>query len=234
MKYWLSLSAIVYAALAIDVTFDSDPALRIKNNTSCVYHEAVNKANCTGIVYLGDFDTLSKCTGAVLAFQNATSFTWFEPNFMKSNKWSSGCYARTDKKYPEIKKKLVISGIVANQPTPPVPNKSSCKSDIDCSLNGVCSLKTPRTCVCDRAWKGSTCAQFNFVPGVRNSGYRNINIGGPYNNFSSWGGGGWYDYDAKKWYMWASELADHCGKIYRREALFTESMFYIRTYYTYQ
>ena len=210
MSTWFSLS-VVHAALVVDARLGNNPPpLRIKNNTSCVYKEAVNKANCTGIVYLGDFDTLTKCTGAVLAFKNATSFTWFEPDFMKSNKWSSGCYARTDGKYPEVEKKLVISGIVTNHPTP--PNKNSCKTDMDCSLNGVCSLETPRTCVCDIAWTGSTCAQFDFVPGVRNSGYRNINIGGPYNNLSSWGGGGWYDHDADKWYMWASELADHCGK----------------------
>ena len=202
------------ADLILDTDPDSDPHLHIHNDTSCVYDEAVNKANSTGIVYLGNFDTVAKCISRVLSFNKATAFTWFEPDFMHSNKWSSGCYARTDGKYPEIKKKLVISGIVTNQPRPapaPAPVKNKCKSDMDCSLNGVCSLETPRTCVCDAAWTGSRCSQLNFVPGSRKSGYRNINIGGPYNNVSSWGGGGWYDDDAKKWYMWATELADHCG-----------------------
>ena len=203
--------AVIHAAFLIG----NNPSLRIQNNTSCVYHEAINKANATGIIFLGDFNTLGKCTDAVLSFQNATAFTWFQTDFMKSNKWSSGCYARTDGEYTTVQKKLVISGIVTNRPTPPpapAPPTRNCKSDMDCSLNGVCSLETPRTCVCDVAWIGSSCAQFNFMPGSRNSGYRNINIGGPYNNLSSWGGGGWYDPDAKKWYMWATELADHCGE----------------------
>jgi len=30
-------------------------------------------------------------------------------------------------------------------------------------------------------------------------------------NTSSWGGGSWYDARDGKWYMWATELADHCG-----------------------
>jgi hypothetical protein len=30
-------------------------------------------------------------------------------------------------------------------------------------------------------------------------------------NTSSWGGGAWYDKTDDKWYMYATELADHCG-----------------------
>ena len=30
-------------------------------------------------------------------------------------------------------------------------------------------------------------------------------------NISSWGGGSWYDATDRKWYMFATELADHCG-----------------------
>ena len=30
-------------------------------------------------------------------------------------------------------------------------------------------------------------------------------------NRSSWGGGGWYDDIAKKWFMFASEISHNCG-----------------------
>ena len=35
----------------------------------------------------------------------------------------------------------------------------ACKSDLDCSLNGICS---GNSCVCDRPWKGSSCGVLGY------------------------------------------------------------------------
>ena len=97
-------------------------------------------------------------------------------------------------------------------PTPPTPAPrpgGACAKDTDCSLNGVCT-GSPTACSCDAAWTGPKCASFAFLPAERASGFRNINdpVMG---NTSSWGGGGFYDAADKKWYMYATELAEHCG-----------------------
>ena len=42
-------------------------------------------------------------------------------------------------------------------------SSSACKSATDCSLNGDCDPITQR-CVCDSAWKGSTCSTLNLLP----------------------------------------------------------------------
>jgi hypothetical protein len=48
------------------------------------------------------------------------------------------------------------------------------------------------------------------MPANKSSGYRNINDS-VMGNTSSWGGGAMYDQTDDKWYMYATELADHCG-----------------------
>lgn len=88
-----------------------------------------------------------------------------------------------------------------------VEEVAACAKDLDCSLNGVCNAGA---CTCDAGWTGTKCQTLDFIPAERKSGYRNINdpVMG---NTSSWGGGGWYDAKDQKWYMWASEMSDHCG-----------------------
>jgi hypothetical protein len=76
-------------------------------------------------------------------------------------------------------------------PTPPTPAPAGndCKTDSDCSLNGLC---VSGLCDCDAAWQGKHCSEFALVPGERASGYRNIDDK-TWGNTSSWGGGGFYD-----------------------------------------
>ena len=71
----------------------------------------------------------------------------------------------------------------------------ACKTDADCSLNGLCS---GGSCVCDAAWGGAKCASFNVLPANKTTGYRQIEPQVPA-NISSWGGGSWYDETDKKW-----------------------------------
>lgn len=89
-----------------------------------------------------------------------------------------------------------------------VTRHSGCKSDADCSLNGVC---TSGQCACDPAWTGDSCATLNLLPTNKTSGYVNINVGSPPQNTSSWGGTVLYDEKDDVFYMWATELGGHCG-----------------------
>lgn len=90
-------------------------------DTTCVYGQAVNRANTSSIVYVGQFKRLEDCQARACLVVNASSYTWFEPAFMKGNKWSSGCYVRIDGEYPKIKKDLVYSGQIKLTPNPPAP-----------------------------------------------------------------------------------------------------------------
>lgn len=68
--------------------------------------------------------------------------------------------------------------------------KSGCKSDSDCSLNGLCQHGK---CACDPAWTGDHCQTLNIIAGNVTAGYRQINVGSPPQNSSSWGGATLYD-----------------------------------------
>eukprot|EP01047_Picozoa_sp_COSAG01_P053324 COSAG01_NODE_5703_length_4087_cov_14.995737_1_plen_237_part_00 len=50
---------------------------------------------------------------------------------------------------------------VAPPPQPQQQPSSRCKSDLDCSLNGICS-SSAGTCVCDKPWGGSGCGELRY------------------------------------------------------------------------
>eukprot|EP00937_MAST-01D_sp_MAST-1D-sp2_P006694 g6694.t1 len=110
----------------------------------------------------------------------------------------------------------VLSGCAAPAPAPgpapaptppPTPQGGACSTDTDCSLNGEC---TAGRCACDAAWTGTACSTLALLPGARDAGYRLVDDA-RWGNTSSWGGGGFYDAREKRWFMWATELAEHCG-----------------------
>jgi hypothetical protein len=55
---------------------------------------------------------------------------------------------------------------------------ATCRTDANCSLNGVCSSGV---CKCDAPWRGATCAQLEFLPAHTLGAY------GRTPNVSSWG-----------------------------------------------
>eukprot|EP00041_Stephanoeca_diplocostata_P028645 m.825352 g.825352 ORF g.825352 m.825352 type:complete len:393 (-) comp23406_c0_seq47:2227-3405(-) len=88
-----------------------------------------------------------------------------------------------------------------------VPESSafSCTSSSDCQLNGACDTTTG-ACVCDRAWKGSTCGDLAIDSG--STAYGN----GVTPNTSCWGGGPpVYDAATQQYHLFATEIAGHCG-----------------------
>lgn len=71
-------------------------------------------------------------------------------------------------------------------------SNSSCTSDDDCSLNGVCS-STTGSCICDPGWKSEDCGQLDLMPATRWTGYNYTNVTLPdyystKGGNSSWGG----------------------------------------------
>ena len=191
-------------------------------STSVVFGEAASHANTTSVIYVGQVGSADACFNAALhTIENATAFTYFDPKFNHANKkWASGCYARVDGAYKAAKRLLTTSGhIGASPPAVPTPRPApspapgprppgSCSVDADCSLNGVCD--SSGVCQCDAAWQGPACASFRLLPAERRSGYRLIDDT-KWGNTSSWGGGGYFDRTDKRWYMWVTELTDHCG-----------------------
>lgn len=80
---------------------------------------------------------------------------------------------------------------------------SSCQSDINCSLNGVC--KAGR-CICDAPWGGSTCGTLEFTEKEATGAY---GMGVPF-AVTSWGGNAVRRGDT--WHLYVTEMAgDHCG-----------------------
>lgn len=50
---------------------------------------------------------------------------------------------------------LILLALAAPSPVPQLAAELSvCKTDLDCSLNGVC---TGSSCVCDSPWAGAGC-----------------------------------------------------------------------------
>lgn len=77
---------------------------------------------------------------------------------------------------------------------------SACTTNSDCQLNGLC---TDSKCVCDDEWHGDNC-------GLLSVGLGTVAYGPP--NTSAWGGGPpVYDPAKKKWVLYVTEMANHCG-----------------------
>ena len=85
----------------------------------------------------------------------------------------------------------VAAGAAAGAPAGAAPDgpDSPCKSDWDCSLNGVC---TSGKCGCDAEWSGSKCATLNLIPAAADPKTMGVATAYPapadFNSTTSWGG----------------------------------------------
>ena len=97
---------------------------------------------------------------------------------------------------------VLLASVLAGASPAPV---LECSSAADCAYNGDC---VAGSCVCAPAWSGnSNCSALSFVPGARDSGYRQLGA----SNSSSWGGTAMFDRQSQQYYFFGSEMAGHCG-----------------------
>lgn len=99
-------------------------------------------------------------------------------------------------------------------------SSSSCASDLDCSLNGLCTPSTG-VCVCDAAWRGDKCQTLRVLPAERSSGLRlrgttdrsaaDAGVAPSLRNISTWGGAVQHCEEDGLWHMWASQMIGFCG-----------------------
>ena len=84
---------------------------------------------------------------------------------------------------------------------------ASCRSDLDCQLNGACT--SSNVCVCDKGWHGDDCGTLNLDPTpIVAYGYGASTSP----NMSCWGGGPpVYDPATQKYHLLVSEIAGNCG-----------------------
>lgn len=84
-----------------------------------------------------------------------------------------------------------------------VVNVHGCKTESDCSLNGLC---TAGACRCDQPWSGPACATLDFEPAPAGGMY---GFGTPFHT-SSWGGNAVED--GGLWHLFVTEIAGAgCG-----------------------
>ncbi len=77
---------------------------------------------------------------------------------------------------------------------------ATCKTDEDCSLNGVCR---DGACDCDPAWTESDCGMLALLPAAQKASFHGLN-----EQTTSWGGS---VVPAKgKYYMYAAEMMNNC------------------------
>jgi hypothetical protein len=73
---------------------------------------------------------------------------------------------------------------------------STCKSDFNCSYNGICKQSG---CLCDEGWSGTYCHQLKLGPATNSSGLQGL-LYGP-EKTSTWGGSVLFDHTDGKYHM---------------------------------
>eukprot|EP00040_Diaphanoeca_grandis_P010607 m.54383 g.54383 ORF g.54383 m.54383 type:complete len:782 (-) comp21903_c0_seq1:67-2412(-) len=81
------------------------------------------------------------------------------------------------------------------------PEVWGCSNDGDCRYNGQC---VTGACVCDKAWRGPTCAALRLLPTTTNAGFRHVNS-------SSWGGSIMHNSSSNTYHMFSSFITENCG-----------------------
>uniref|UniRef100_A0A7S2IT13 EGF-like domain-containing protein n=1 Tax=Haptolina brevifila TaxID=156173 RepID=A0A7S2IT13_9EUKA len=87
-------------------------------------------------------------------------------------------------------------------------SKIACRSDLDCSLNGLC---TDGACVCDVPWGGARCqtlllaAGREGVGGIPLAAYHGDSL-----NATSWGASVLHAPEDGRYYMWVAAMTNKC------------------------
>ena len=78
-----------------------------------------------------------------------------------------------------------------------------CETFLDCQANGDCIAGS---CACYPQWTGANCSVLSLLPAPLSNGYN-----APGSNTSSWGGGVAFDPVSQQYFMFVSEMNNHCG-----------------------
>ena len=127
-----------------------------------------------------------------------------------------GGTAGLQKLHPGLQRVMFVVAAVlaaASPVTPlPIPSPSPsapCRSDWDCSLNGVCSPLTS-TCSCDAPWTAAPdCSSLSFLPAPASRGYPWPLS--PAHNTTTWGGSVVQDNSTGTFHMFVAEMEGGCS-----------------------
>ena len=175
------------------------------DNVNNIYGAVESQKSSEYVTYLGKFGSTDDCMNACIGNSTLNSLCYsytYQTSKIKDD-FEKTCYARFGRQY----------GLYWN----PYPNQIGinsgqiiwkCQTDLDCSLNGMCSNITGN-CTCNQGWKGPRCNQLNFGKTTKEHGYNYLNANDDY--YSSWGGKIQFSPKDDSYYMVASEFVDHCG-----------------------
>jgi len=91
----------------------------------------------------------------------------------------------------------------------PSAHSTTCKTDEDCNLNGICS-PTSHACICDPGWIATDCGELDRRPTKRSDGYNRTAEG-----TSSWGSKIIHDpKNPKLFHLFLAQFTDGCGLDY--------------------
>eukprot|EP01084_Bolivina_argentea_P173194 299981_1 len=156
-----------------------------RQNCNNVFNSIQNVNESSEFIrFLGVFSSTSECIDACL--NNSTtndrceSYT-YHTSLYNIAQYKSHCYGRFGSIYgllwiPVQEENINCGRIIWK-----------CKSNIDCSLNGICSTNTGN-CTCNKAWSGYHCQQLNLLPATKGNGYHITNDNNSGKPTSSWGG----------------------------------------------
>eukprot|EP01065_Artemidia_motanka_P049776 TRINITY_DN8355_c0_g1_i1.p1 TRINITY_DN8355_c0_g1~~TRINITY_DN8355_c0_g1_i1.p1 ORF type:complete len:469 (+),score=131.64 TRINITY_DN8355_c0_g1_i1:70-1476(+) len=93
-----------------------------------------------------------------------------------------------------------MRAVVAAAALPAAALATVCKSNVDCSLNGVC--QPDGNCLCSPPWSGGVCGVLQLLPVSFPQGY------GMVPNETTWGGN--VIEDGGKYHLYAAAMTNHC------------------------
>eukprot|EP01084_Bolivina_argentea_P227851 384905_1 len=195
------LGSLLSVILSIANTELTPLLSNVIENCNNVYGSVLNPNKSTNYVtYLGIFSSENECLNACISASTSDNlcetYTFFHHNF-SNTLYRFHCYGRFG--YPmwiPINESNVSCGQIA----------WPCKSDMNCSLNGLCDLNNGK-CICRTGWSGIKCEILNLLPITKGTGYYDIN--NTY-NMSSWGGSVITD-ENSNYHMLLSQFDNHCG-----------------------
>ena len=184
------LSLLIVSAI---YAYASDHIIDGYNDCNCVMGGQGFPSISKFATLLGNFQTLSECQTECIN-KKCDSYTYYDNGDKSLN---HNCYGYINNTlwmpYSPKQENIYCGRIIY-----------PCKSNIDCSLNGVCDTQTGN-CTCNPSWNGYKCGNLTLLPATKGTGYNwtDINDG---QHTSSWGGSVQYNREKNVYEMFAAEM----------------------------